>query len=256
MRNILIKCVLLLWLGAGAGALQASPIESDLLLQYQGWQTGWKVGQIAGDDVLNGGADVYAGMYRMSPFETLDSGSLLNQFLDDEQNFNAFCVETSQALYTGTDPAGKGITYSLLTLENYLGSPDDDVAAAGGSSDVLSRIAALFSLTDVALGEDAIHLGAIAEDDAAFQLALWTIINDEDFKVVSGFGGAPAKADGWLSKIDNPEDHAPSRFDFYVLRSDGSQNLLVWKAATEVPLPATLWLMLAGILGVGLARRS
>ncbi|MCG5495349.1 VPLPA-CTERM sorting domain-containing protein [Ectothiorhodospira variabilis] len=181
-------------------------------------------------------------------------------FGGQDGDFNAFCIQTWQVLANSQNQRDN---YALWSLEDYLGS------AIHGSDEqwakeTFSEISALFAQTNM-VDEDAgsIALGETAETDAAFQLALWAIVNewevsDADKLSFSGFGGAVHDdVELWVGETRSAENQVAASLDFYVLSSTTSQNLLVWKTATatEVPLPATLWLMLAGILGVGLIRR-
>ena len=258
MSKNLIKSTVLVLAALGSGSLQAAPINTggDLSIVFQGFEAGSeRVGWINEsrlDSSLGGWARVSAGMYSMTLHGGEDNVAPSNVFWGDGKDFNAFCIQTWQALTTSGGPIGG---YSLWSLGEYLNSPPHGNALP---TDAFSRISTLFSLTDV--GEEhegTIVLGDNVGTDAAFQLALWGIINGDDFEF-SGFGDAGQHVDGWMSAIGDAGNQPTSRLDFYVLSSETSQDLLVWKtaAATEVPLPATLWLMLAGILGVGLARRS
>ncbi|MFW2133377.1 VPLPA-CTERM sorting domain-containing protein [Ectothiorhodospira haloalkaliphila] len=270
MRKILIRFMVLVLAGMGAGSLQAAPIVGNLSVEFKGVPQGFQAGSTTGDiheprlktHAAEDGwvSGVHAGMYRMTLGTGRDSVPEEDVFWGQDGDFNAFCIQTWQVLASSQNLRND---YSLWSLKGYLGSSihgsDEQWAEA-----TFSEISALFARSNL-VDEDAgsIALGATAETDAAFQLALWAIVNewevsDADKLSFSGFGDAVHNdVELWVGETRNANQVAAS-LDFYVLSSATSQNLLVWKTATatEVPLPATLWLMLAGILGVGLARRS
>ncbi|MCG5517325.1 MULTISPECIES: VPLPA-CTERM sorting domain-containing protein [unclassified Ectothiorhodospira] len=255
MRKSLIKGMVLVLAAMGSGSLQAGAILTDLSIhKYEGFQVdNPKTGEIRGDDVYSFGdgnewLGVFAGMFRMRiDGQGWDGIGASDVFWDDNEDFNAFCIQTSELI------ASQGVIggHSLWSLKDYLESPIHD-SDSHWVDTTFSRISALFSLTDMVEGhQGTVVLGDDAETDAAFQLALWGIINGDDFD----YKEFDVEANHGLIGSWDPGNQAVSRLDFYVLSSNNSQDLLVWKTATEVPLPATLWLMLAGILGVGLARR-
>ena len=106
--------------------------------------------------------------------------------------------------------------------------------------------------------ESGVNSGA---SSAAFQLALWEIVNEGqsgysldsgDFKSWS-FGSVETQAETWLDNLASDV----RGFDFYVLDSDYSQDLLVMspKPSIKVSEPGTLALLGVGIAAIGLRRR-
>lgn len=91
---------------------------------------------------------------------------------------------------------------------------------------------------------------------AAFQLALWEIINEDSGALsLSGgsfssttFGGAASLANSWLANLGQDS----GEYEFYMFISPNSQNLLAVRA---VPEPAALALLGAGLLGSVMLRR-
>ncbi len=91
---------------------------------------------------------------------------------------------------------------------------------------------------------------------AAFQLALWEILNEDGDTLdlthgsfhATTFGGAASLANSWLADLGE----VSGEYEFYVFISPNSQNLLAVRA---VPEPAALALLGAGLLGAALVRR-
>ncbi|MEJ2516377.1 MAG: PEP-CTERM sorting domain-containing protein, partial [Gammaproteobacteria bacterium] len=91
-------------------------------------------------------------------------------------------------------------------------------------------------------------------NDAAFQLALWEIVQDEtldlstgDFFVIDGFGDAVDLATEWLGMLDE----YTAVENLWALKSETSQDLIF----IEVPEPGTLALLGTGLIAFGAARR-
>ncbi|UZJ44310.1 PEP-CTERM sorting domain-containing protein [Marinimicrobium sp. C6131] len=99
-------------------------------------------------------------------------------------------------------------------------------------------------------------------NSAAFQLALWEIINEwpsSAYSMTSNafksdyFSGARNIAQSWLNSL-NDTNLDTGKYDFHLLVADNSQNLLTVTTAS-VPEPASLLLLMTGLFALFRARR-
>ena len=185
----------------------------------------------ANTSLNNVGRNVYAGLFRLTDKEPpVGSVSVLGDFV-------AFCVELGSALklpqsYTpDADPFTPAVTTKIDRLWTNAYEEVDD-----------------------------------ADTAAAFQLALWNTIYDTDSEVTSGLFKVTNKnlsaafivqADAWLDRMDGVgnDDWTETAGAFTFLERNGAgQNLI---APVPVPVPAAVWMIGTGLLGLfSLRRRS
>lgn len=151
----------------------------------------------------------------------------------------AFCIDVMKNLVTSTN----GI-YDLVDGASYL-TPGQ-----------IGLLGALYKAHAQDLGS--------ATTDAAFQLAIWEIIYDFQGTLslalnagnfwASGFNGALGLAQSWLDAL---VPTTASGYEFFVLKPNAqmpnNQALLV---ARQVPEPAVIVLLAAGLLAMGAVRRG
>ena len=160
------------------------------------------------------------------------------------ESFLSFCVELLQLVQAATLPP-LGLEFTSVDIDNYPTTP------TGGRSD---GIQALFDQRFAAL-----DLGNFVQL-AAFQIALWEIT--DDFNLTTGVaqgwnGNAPALslASDWLNNLSDPTPTDDYNITAWV--NEESQDMLHFAANGNgtVPEPGSLLLGLAGLAGLGFARR-
>jgi PEP-CTERM motif len=226
---------------ASAGPIATMTLDFQDDAANGGFPEGSRTGQISGVD-----GRVRAGMFRFAVAEANFSDSAPFQ-LSTNDVLDAFCVDINTYLAYGPTQ------YSLVRADDYFDDPD---------STVVNRIGQLYSGYNKVINTP--------DNSAAFQLALWEIINETGADLslsgnqqgsfaASEFGSALGLANEWLEKLDDFDND----YNLFVLKSgsDGdhklSQDLLVYSPApVKVPEPGTLALLALGICGLLLRKKS
>jgi hypothetical protein len=231
--------IVLMTVSAFAGA---TPLTMDL--KYSGFPDGSRGGTIIDDGT---GTNVRAGMFRFSVSNVQGTSPIQ---ISSGDVLDAFCVDIHTYLDT-TNVVG----YSLLSATSYFSDVD--------KVDQIGKLYTGF--------ESSVRDSGNAGYSAAFQLALWEIINEKtsELSLTGGsfashaFVDARGIAGEWLGSLDNFQNN----YDLFVLSSDltgvddvtkKSQDLLVFspKSPAKVTEPGTLALLALGIGGLVLRRKA
>ena len=209
-----------------ASQLQAAPITVDL--DYTGFTTGSRTGRLY--DNTFGNRNVRAGLFGFDV--TGSTGTLPWDWSD---RLEAFCVEIGITL--SHDP----VTYTMNSAADYF----NDVSQV----DLIGRLYTGY--------RDKVIDGLTS---AAFQLALWEVVNETGNALdlfggsfrTNSFGSARGQAQSWLGSLDG----IVNQYSLHVLESPDSQDLLVFSPDTPtIAAPASLGLLSLGLSVLGLRFR-
>ncbi|MCC5812025.1 MAG: PEP-CTERM sorting domain-containing protein [Ectothiorhodospiraceae bacterium] len=204
-----------------AFSLAISAQASTIDVKYDGFVNGSKQGNISGPR----NATVNAGQFQFKTGQ------------DWNDSLEAFCLDVTTNLITNKNTV---VTYNVVSANDY--------APLGGE-----RLGLVSSLYNNHAGD----LGS-ANNDAAFQLALWSILY-QDTSPSFGFSNFSSTvmqtAASWLENLTAWT--GPSEYDFWVLTPDShtTQTLITVTPSTPVPEPGMLALLGAGLLLLVAVRR-
>lgn len=148
------------------------------------------------------------------------------------------------------------IAYCLEVIQG-LDVPDDYTASAFSNAGLQALYDQRFASVDTRV------------EEAAFQIALWEILDDSDLTTGQLTGWAPgddaanpdfalevealALTEDWLANLADPS--AGNDWNLTAWRSDTSQDLISATPSETVPVPSSLLLGLTGIFGLAALRR-
>lgn len=197
---------------------------------------GYKEVRVNAPDVWSHTARVDAGAYDMTDVTPAPNNVL--------GNFVAFCLDLAAWI-------GKGEGYEYKITDTPFSNSVDLIANGG-----VQRIQAIF---------DASYSEAVATDSkktsAAFQVALWNAVYDDDWTVSGGTGftasgkhGVISQANAYLAAAENYTGDKKWRLSFLesTKQPHRYQNLVT---VAPVPLPAAGFMLLGALAGFGLLRR-
>lgn len=165
-----------------------------------------------------------------------EAGELLFREVSTDTIFSTFCIEIGQTIQ---DP---DYNYTAMAIAS-------DAGVTAGQRNNLQKLFNAYYET----------LGSSATNSAAFQLAVWEIMNEASpadvttgtFRVSSS-SGATTQANYWLQSLASLPMNANGGWELTTWRSKTSQDQI---SASRVPEPASAALLLLGLGMMGAARR-